>query len=490
MKFLKFLLSAHVLLLLTGCGSSEGNDSTKLPTNIYELNGTRVSCISGSLVEQFITDSLPDSKLISLPCLAELLTSVSTGKSDYLLIDQSLLLSVDPAQKGCEVLFETSVASGYYSFGFNYPESELSRQLNAFIEVLKENGMLDEILSRWSGKDAQNVRMPDIAVPTSGEPIRVAAYLSNFPFGFIGSEGPKGIEPEILYRFGEYIGRPIKIDNYDFAALMPALVSRKADIITGTITVTEERAKKTLFSTPYFYSVSLCIGKATENRGKKSAGQWIKEGVNDNLITEGRWKMILDGLRVTVLISILSILFGSLIGAFVCWMRMTKSSVLREIAKIYLEILRGIPMLVFLMLMFYVVFASSSITSISVAVIAFAMNFGAFTSEIFRTGIESIDKGQKEAGIALGFTNLQTFLYVILPQAVKKILPVFKNEAVSLVKNTAIVGYIAIQDLTKVSDLIRSRTFDAFFPLIVITVIYFILAWLLGHILDQLTKRI
>ena len=145
-------------------------------------------------------------------------------------------------------------------------------------------------------------------------------------------------------------------------------------------------------------------------------------------------------------------------------------------------------MLVILMLIFYVVFGSVNINPILVATIAFGMNFGAYAAEIFRSGIEGIEKGQMEAGIAMGFNKLKTFIYVILPQTVRRILPIYKGEFISLVKMTSIVGYIAVQDLTKASDIIRSRTFDAFFPLIMIAILYFLISWVLMQALDYLEK--
>ena len=143
-------------------------------------------------------------------------------------------------------------------------------------------------------------------------------------------------------------------------------------------------------------------------------------------------------------------------------------------------------MLVFLMIIFYVVFASVHINPVIVAVIAFGINFGAYVSEMFRTSIESIDKGQREAGIASGFTKVQTFVHIIMPQALQRVLPVYKGEFISLVKMTSIVGYIAVQDLTKASDIIRSRTFDAFFPLIMAAVLYIIIAGLLTWALSYI----
>jgi polar amino acid transport system substrate-binding protein len=167
---------------------------------------------------------------------------------------------------------------------------------------------------------------------------------------------------------------------------------------------------------------------------------------------------------------------------------MSNNKLLNIPAKVYISILRGTPVLVILMLIFYVVFGSVNINPIFVATIAFGMNFGAYAAEIFRSGIEGIEKGQMEAGIAMGFNKLKTFIYVILPQTVRRILPIYKGEFISLVKMTSIVGYIAVQDLTKASDIIRSRTFDAFFPLIMIAILYFLISWVLMQALDYLEK--
>ena len=131
-----------------------------------------------------------------------------------------------------------------------------------------------------------------------------------------------------------------------------------------------------------------------------------------------------------------------------------------------------------------VIFAGTSVNPVTVAVITFGMNFAAYVSEMFRSAIESVDKGQTEAGVALGFTPFKTFIYIVLPQAFKQVLPVFKGETISLVKTTSIVGFIAVQDLTKVGDIIRSRTFDAFFPLIMVAILYFVLSWIFATALD------
>ena len=215
----------------------------------------------------------------------------------------------------------------------------------------------------------------------------------------------------------------------------------------------------------------------------------LTESFTNNLIAEDRYRMILDGLQVTLLITFCAALLGTLLGGLVCWMRMSRRKWLQQVAKVYIELMRGTPVLVLLMLMYYVVMAPLDATGITVAIVTFAMNTAAYISEMLRTTIQGIDRGQTEAGLALGFTPRQTFFKIVLPQVVKAVMPVYQGEVISLLKGTSIVGYIAVADMTRASDLIRSRTFDAFFPLIVTAIIYFLMAWLIGLLLQSLVQR-
>ena len=215
----------------------------------------------------------------------------------------------------------------------------------------------------------------------------------------------------------------------------------------------------------------------------------LTESFYNNLIVEDRYKMILDGLQVTLLITLFSAILGTLLGGLVCWMRMSRRVWQQQTAKIYIDLMRGTPVLVLLMLMYYVVMAPMDTTGIVVAIVTFAMNTAAYISEMLRTTIQGIDKGQTEAGLALGFTQRQTFFKIVMPQVVRAVMPVYQGEVISLLKGTSIVGYIAVADMTRASDLIRSRTFDAFFPLILTAIIYFFVAWLIGLLLQSLVKR-
>ena len=215
----------------------------------------------------------------------------------------------------------------------------------------------------------------------------------------------------------------------------------------------------------------------------------LTESFSNNLLAEDRYKMILDGLQVTLLITLCAAILGTLLGGLVCWMRMSRRAWLRQVATVYIDLMRGTPVLVLLMLMYYVVMAPMDATGIVVAIVTFAMNTAAYISEMLRTTIQGIDRGQTEAGLALGFTRRQTFFRIVLPQVVRAVMPVYQGEVVSLLKGTSVVGYIAVADMTRASDLIRSRTFDAFFPLIVTAIIYFLMAWLIGLLLQSLVHR-
>ena len=215
----------------------------------------------------------------------------------------------------------------------------------------------------------------------------------------------------------------------------------------------------------------------------------VTESFSNNLIVEDRYRMILDGLQVTLLITLFAAVLGTILGGLVCWMRMSRRRWLQQVARVYIDLMRGTPVLVLLMLMYYVVMAPVDATGIVVAIVTFAMNTAAYISEMLRTTIQGIDRGQSEAGLALGFTPRQTFLKIVLPQVVRAVMPVYQGEIISLLKGTSIVGYIAVADMTRASDLIRSRTFDAFFPLIVTAIIYFVMAWLIGMLLQSLVQR-
>ena len=224
-----------------------------------------------------------------------------------------------------------------------------------------------------------------------------------------------------------------------------------------------------------------------------------------NFIMGDKWKWIVTGLGRTLLITLLAVVLGVLIGVLVAAVRSSYDKNFDELKKrggasfglmkflnalcnLYLTVIRGTPVVVQLLIMYFIVFASSK-NGIMVAVLTFGINSGAYVAEIFRSGIMAIDNGQFEAGRAMGFNYFQTMRYIILPQMIKVVLPTILNEFISLLKETSIVGYVGIMDLTKAGDNIRGRTLSAFMPLIAVALIYLVLVLVMTQAVRALERR-
>ena len=208
-----------------------------------------------------------------------------------------------------------------------------------------------------------------------------------------------------------------------------------------------------------------------------------------SFIYKDRYKLILDGIGVTIKVSILSIILGILIGFVIALMNLSKSKGLNLIGKIYTDIIRGTPAVTQLMIIYFVIFATVQWDKWIIVSFAFGINSGAYVSEIFRAGILSIDIGQTEAGRSLGLNGFQTMIYIIIPQALKNIFPALCNEFITLIKETAIVGYVGLMDIQKAGDFIKSATYKPLLPLVGIAVIYFVMIKILTLLLGLLEKR-
>ena len=214
-----------------------------------------------------------------------------------------------------------------------------------------------------------------------------------------------------------------------------------------------------------------------------------------NFIEDDRWKYIVNGLGNTIKITLFAVLLGIALGFLVAIIRSTfektgKLKLLNLLCRVYLTVIRGTPVRIQLLLIYFVVFGSVRIDKSLVAILAFGINSGAYVAEIFRSGIMSIDNGQFEAGRSLGFNYTQTMLYIIMPQAFKNVLPALGNEFIVLLKETSVAGYIAIQDLTKGADIIRSRTYSAFMLLMAAAVIYLVMVMIFTYFVQRLERRL
>lgn len=221
----------------------------------------------------------------------------------------------------------------------------------------------------------------------------------------------------------------------------------------------------------------------------------IYESFYQSIIYDNRYKFILEGLFHTILIAFFAVIIGIIIGIITALIRNNyekngKMKIGNKICKTYVNVIRGTPVVLQLMIIYYVIFRSVDISAVVVGVIAFGINSGAYVSEIIRSGINSVSIGQTEAGLSLGLNYFQVMKYIVLPQAIKNILPALGNEFVTLLKETSVGAYVGIIELTKASDIIASRTYDYFFPLLIIALIYLCMTIGLSKLINSFEKRL
>ena len=213
----------------------------------------------------------------------------------------------------------------------------------------------------------------------------------------------------------------------------------------------------------------------------------------ETFIETGNYKMLIDGFKATIIITLGALVIGVAIGTVIAIIKYFSEDVpmlkfLAKICDIYVTVIRGIPVTVLLLIFFFIIMQSAD--GMITAVVTFGINSGAYMAELIRSGINAVDKGQMEAGRCLGMSKLQTMSKIILPQAVRYILPTIGNEFIALLKETSVAGYVAVVDLTRAGNLIRNNTYDAVNPLILVALVYLILVVLLTWVLSLVERRL
>ncbi len=465
--------------------------ATKMDSIGAVINGRRVAVMEGTVHDVFLAKHFPKAVVQTYNEVADMTQALESGRADFILYNDIGVRLMQKKQPSIFALF-TDFEQDYIGYGVSKSNPELLDELNIFLKEYNEDGGVDRIVKRWLDQ-LDDGRVEGVELDGDCDrSIKVGTSGLTVPFSFVVDGRLEGADIEIISLFCKNAGYNLEFVQMPFGSLIAALTTGKIDMIANCLLETAERAKVLNFTTSYSKHGFVLAANRRESEihsQKESFVDRFTTSFERNIIKEDRYKLILGGLWVTIVISLFSILLGTILGMIVCYMAMHRSVVVRSFARGYITIIRGTPVLVLLMINFYIVFAKTALSAEAVAVISFAVNFAAYVSEMFRTSIESIDRGQSEAGLAMGFTKVKTFLLIVAPQAIARVLPIYKGECISLVKMTSIVGYIAVQDVTKVGDIIRSRTFDAFFPLIVSALLYFLLAYLFTKILDLLTVK-
>ena len=424
------------------------------------------------------------------------------GKIDAVLIDEPIatcFVNQKPKQLKIASIFVDD------EYGFALPKnSPLLARASAVVKKMEKAGDLAKLKAKWCGTNPAKKVLEDWSkqIPHTGKNgvLRFSSPTLDEPLCYINDKQQVvGYEKDVINRIAAELDMKLEFTDIAPSARMETIASGKADISGGSISITPERKEKVDFL-PAHYKGGVAI-LVPQNVKKQSDKQpfsvkvkqffsELKDSFDRTFIRESRWRLVLDGLFITVIITLAAAVLGTVLAFPVWLLRTAKNKFAQVCGKIFIYVMQGTPILVLLMVLYYLIFASVDIHAVIVAIIGFSLNFAAYAGEMLRTGIDSIPKGQREAALALGFNRFQTFRKVILPQALRQILPIYRGEFINMLKSTSVVGYIAIQDLTKISDIIRSRTYEAFFPLLATALIYFVTAWFLASFLGWLDNRL
>ncbi len=486
MKTILKLILAFLPLLFMGSCAKESAEREVI-SSARDLTGKSVVVLSGSVQDIYVSNNLSDCNILRVDTEVDALTMIQGDKACGTITSDIVWAMV---RDGFDDLVSLDEKINPMPIGmcFKKSDTQLRERFNAFLNKYIEENDIDSLIEEWKNPDCvREMPDPDDVQNPEGSYSFAVCCISP-PFTFIRNGEVSGVEAEILAKFAMSENMRWTFMDVVFSGLINCVQSGKADIGASIMCITPERQQSVDFSDPWIEESSvLVINKkfapaellSEEEATESGMLESIEDSLEKSLVREKRYLLLLKGLEISVLISLLAALFGTILGAILCFCSMHRNKLVSGGANLFIAFMRCMPQVVLLMIMFYIVFGSLNIDGKWVAVIAFSLCFGAYTSVIFRTSVESIDKGQTEAALSMGFGKVRAFLTIILPQTIQRALPVYKGEFIGLVKATSVVGYIAVSDLTKAGDIIRSRTYEAFFPLILVTVLYFLIIWVL-----------
>ncbi|MBQ9612387.1 MAG: transporter substrate-binding domain-containing protein [Lachnospiraceae bacterium] len=459
-------------------------------TEFSELSGKTVSMLTGAPFEELVKSKAPDvGEFTFFNSTPDMIEALKTQKTDAFLMNNAvsqLVLNRNPDL----ALFPQNLQDGEFGIAFAKGDTRRDEWQAAYDSIPEPE--IEAAWEKWTGADDSVKTLPEQDWPGTNGTVRVAACDTLEPMSYVGGDGElRGFDLEVILMAARKLDVKVEFTGMEFSAILAAVQSGKADMGAGSIIITDERAEAVDFLEYYPAAFVLIVRTVTTSQAETSTDDSILNGIRDSFdktfIREDRWKLFLDGVLTTLLITLLAILFGTLLGFGVFMLCRNGNPVATTVTRFCLWLVQGMPMVVLLMILYYIIFGSVSISGTAVAVIGFTLTFGAAVFGLLKMGVGAIDIGQYEAAYALGYSNHRTFFTIILPQALPHVLPAYKGEIVGLIKATAIVGYIAVQDLTKMGDIVRSRTYEAFFPLIAVTIIYFILEGLIGFFVNKIS---
>ena len=490
------LLIAVMTLGIFSVTALAGEDSSD-ELSSTDMKGKTIGAVTGGTSQTLISDFLDgDLTLQFYNSNVDMALALESNKIDAYITDMYQARDMCMAYEG-QYVMEPMISSAPAGFIFKKNDEKsaaLKAQINEYLAKIRADGTWQEIYDIWMNYD-EDLKVVDMTF-TGENGTLVMGSSSNIgnPFCFMKNGVLVGFEIDIAARFCREYGYRLTVVDYDYSGLVPAVLSGKVDFAGDSVMQTPARLESVDFSDETCLMGFVLVAKketATSAGGSiTSFFESVKTSFTRTFIEENRYRLFINGIITTLIIVISSIILGTGLGFFVYMLCRNGNKAANKITGFFSWLIHGMPAVVLLMILYYIAFGSTKISGMVVAIIAFTLVFAVGVIAMLRSGVSAVDPGQMEAALALGYKNRDAFFKLILPQAAAHSMPAYKAEIVSLIKATAVVGYIAVQDLTKVGDLVRSRTFEAFFPLIATALIYFLLAGILNFLVKHVEIKL
>ncbi|MBR5756109.1 MAG: transporter substrate-binding domain-containing protein, partial [Firmicutes bacterium] len=445
-------------------------------STVDQLSHSKIGVLTGTNFDELCRATFPDAQFEYFNTLADILTALHSGRIDTFAVD-------DPVARTMMIEDPDITYINDYIESFDFAAifrkvdggNSLLKQFDEFMKRCEEDGIIYELQHIWfETSDPETTYIDYKELPDINGTVRVAVDQYP-PFTYSYKDGYTGYEVQLVLLFARENGYGVSFSVFNTDSALAAIQTGKMDIAISGYSITDERKEVVEFSLPT-YSGGVCM--VVEKASGASGGSFIqetKESFVKTFITEERYKLFLNGMLTTLVISVCSVAAGTFLG-YEAYMLCRHDGKPEKVMKKLCYTMDRMPIIVLLMIFYYVLFASVRISGSIVSIIAFSIVFGCTVYSMLRSWTDTVKKGQFEAGYALGFSDKDVYKKIIIPQIVPLMASEFRDAVTGLLKATAVVGYVAVVDLTKAGDIVRARTFDAFFPLISVAVIYFILA--------------
>ncbi len=474
--------------IIAGCGNSK-EQKANVYKNLNELNNKKIGVQSGCGYDKLLDQKNIKAEMHFFTEASDVYIAAKTGKLDAFIAEDvcvPLIMKEYPGLKVIPGILETK--SAVMAFGMNSSREKYLAQMNEFINDCNKDGTLESLKEYWLRNfDEEKCELAEVDFPKDSKTISIAFESTFPPFGFYKDNRPTGYDIDVLNRFCLKYGYKPQYIPLSYDSILPGLEIGKFDM-GANLYVTDERKDSSIaFSDPYAEINVVVAYILSDSSVEKGLLESLQNSFYRNFIKDNRWKMFFNGLGITVSIVLSSIVLGTLLG-FILYLICRYSAGFRKFTGFVTIILKSVPTVLFLMIFYYVIFSNS--TALSVSILCFSILFGISMYNMLDAGVKAVGENQLEAAIAQGFNDSSAFFYIILPQAALHFLPAYRDEVINLIKETAVVGYIAVMDITKTSDIIRGITFEAFFPLISSTILYFIIIAILVYAIKCFNRSV